>query len=66
MRGARVGGGGGWCRPPKAACWAWFLGSVLPEKNLKENLEGLIFFACYLVQVCVLVGLGEVTELNMV
>lgn len=43
-----------------------FLGSLLPEKNLKENLEGLIFFACYLVQVCVLVGLGEVTELNMV
>lgn len=30
-----------------------FPGCLLPEKNFKENLEGLILFACYLWSRCV-------------
>lgn len=68
MRGCSLewGGQGAGADLPRQLVGPQFLGCVFPEKNLKENLEGLIFFGPYLFQVCVFVALGEVTELNMV
>lgn len=54
LRGASEAGWGvGWCRPLGAACWFRGPGCVLPEKNFKENFEGLMLCACYLWSRCV-------------
>lgn len=49
-----AGWSGDWCRPAPAACRSGFLGCLLPEKNFKDNFEGLMLFACDLWSRCVL------------